>query len=83
MYFPKSEINVSDTDFIERYLKKNGYTKYGDLHSKGFILIELHKKDRKVTSIEVWHDKVSTTKQVINDNFSTGLIIAERYFSKI
>lgn len=82
LYF-RNELKVDEFQFIDKYLKKKGYDEYGDIYSKGFVVIKLNLKSKDIVSIEIWIDKVSKQKQEIKENFSTGLIIAENYYSRI
>jgi hypothetical protein len=82
LYF-RSELKANEVEFIDRYLRKKGYDKYGDIYTKGFVVIKLNLKSKEIVSIEIWVDQVSKSKQQIENNFSTGLIIAENYFSRI
>jgi hypothetical protein len=76
-------VELDDFAFIDRYLRKRGYDEYGSVYTKGFVVIELHKKSGVLVSIDIFHDQVSKGKQVIEKNFVTGLIIAENYFKRI
>jgi hypothetical protein len=82
LYFRK-ELKVDEFQFIDKYLKKKGYDEYGDTYSKGFVIVKLNLKSKEIVSIEIWIDKISKQKQEIKENFSTGLIIAENYYSRI
>ena len=82
LYFGKSINEIDELDFIDNYLKKRGYDEYGNIYTKGFVVIEIKSKAKKITAIEIFTDQVSKTKQTISNNFSTGLIIAENYFKR-
>lgn len=82
IYF-KTESQVNEYDFIDKHLKKKGYQEYGDVYSKGFIVIKLNLKAKEIISIDIWVDNISKTKQEIKEHFSTGILIAEKYFSRL
>lgn len=82
LYFRK-DLKVDEFEFIDNYLKKKGYDEYGDMYSKGFVMIKVKQKNKEISLIEIWIDNVSKKKQKINENFTTGLVIAENYFSRI
>ena len=82
MYFNVS-LKVDQLQFIDTYLRKKGYDSNGYTYRKGFVVIDVKVKSKEIESIEIWHDGVSQEKQEIHSHFSTGLIIAENYFSRI
>jgi len=83
LWFGVPTKTVDELEFIERYLKRKGYDKNGTIYTKGFVVIELKLKGKEIDCIEVFTDQVSRQKQTIDTNFSTGVIIAEKYFSRI
>jgi hypothetical protein len=74
---------INELGFIQSYLKKKGYASYGNVYTKGFVVIEIEIKDKKINSISIFTDKVSKSKHVIIDNFSTSVIISENYFQRL
>jgi len=83
IYFGKTKNTVDELDYIDKYLKKKGYIKYGNIYTKGFIVIEIKLKSKEIDSIEIFIDGISKNKQIISENFTTGLIISENYFSRL
>jgi hypothetical protein len=81
LYFEKSG-NKDELQFIEKYLKRKGYDKYGNIFTKGFVIIEVKVSNKEIQSIEIFND-ISKIKQQITVNFSSGLIVAENYYSRI
>ena len=79
LYFEKSG-NKDELQFIEKYLKRKGYDKYGNIFTKGFVIIEVKVSNKEIQSIEIFND-ISKIKQQITVNFSSGLIVAENYYS--
>jgi hypothetical protein len=75
---PNNEIET-----INAYLKRKGYDVYGNIYTKGFVVIEVKFKNKQIESISIYTDKVSKNKQLISANFTTSVIIAEQYFQRI
>jgi hypothetical protein len=83
LYFGKSVDTVDPLEFIYKHLKLKGYNKYGDIYTKGFVVIELKFKSKQLTQIEIFIDQASRSRLIIDENFITSLIISENYFSRI
>lgn len=83
LYFREETTKVNEKQFIDKYLKKRGYVLYWDTYTKGFVVIKLTFHSEEISLIEVWTDNISRAKFEIRENFSTGLILAENYFSRI
>jgi hypothetical protein len=70
-----SELNVNQ--WVNDYLAKHGYSKYGNTYTKGFVIIEVTKG-----KITISHDG-NQIKYEISENLPTGLILSENYFQRI
>jgi hypothetical protein len=79
----KTYQNTAEFDFINAYLRKQGYSVYGDVYTKGFVVVEIKRIGKEIKSIDIFVDKVSKQKQTIEENFITGVIIAENYFKRV
>jgi len=76
----KTEVDKDEYKVIESYLKTKGYSKNGNLYTKGFVAIEVHSK---INTIYIYHDGISKNKTSITKNLTTGLVISENYFSRL
>jgi hypothetical protein len=83
LYFGKSVDTVDPLEFIDKHLKRKGYDKYGNIYTKGFVVIDLKFKSKELSQIEIFIDQTSRSRLIIDENFITSLIISENYFSRI
>jgi len=82
-FFRNWKVKVEETDHIglvSQVLKRKGYSKYGNLFTKGFVCFEIEK-----ATIKVWVDipRIQTKKQIITESFVTGVIVAANYYERL
>jgi len=78
----KIKDNYSDVEIIQILLKKRGYSKYGNIYTKGFVFVTFG-EDKELKQINIKHDIKKSKWLSINDSFVTGLVIGLNYFERI
>lgn len=73
---------IPDIKIIQSLLKKRGYSKYGNIYTKGFVYVMIN-EGYHLRQINIKHDIKGAKWYIINESFVTGLSIALTYFERI
>lgn len=76
-----NQVDFNDKNFCINWLKQRGYNSYGNVYTKGFVIVMIILDSKKnIQYIEISIDVPNGKKTVIKENFATGLMISLEYF---
>lgn len=79
----EKEIKINELLIVEGFLKRRDFVKYGNIFTKGFLIIIINESKGKIDDIIIKYDIKNSKPFRINSSFITGINIAINYYERI